>query len=151
MSSVIFLLIWSLSAPDLSVHEVRLQFHAATSSEKVCSKLIVSLERYTEKDHPLYTGYRGGANMVMAKHVLNPFNKLSYFKRGRDLLERAIRSDRNNVELRFLRYTIQTNVPGILGYKSNLEADRQYIERSLGTLKDAELKKIIIAYLKQKS
>ena len=92
-------------------------------------------------------GYRGGATMLMAKHAFNPFSKLSYFKKGKLMLESAINADHTNVELRFLRYTIQTNVPGFLNYNSDKNLDRTFISQSLPKLKDQELKKIISEFL----
>jgi hypothetical protein len=85
--------------------------------------------------------------MLMAKHAFNPFSKLSYFKKGKLMLESAIKADQTNVELRFLRYTIQTNVPGFLNYSSDKNLDRTFITQSLARLKDQELKKIISEFL----
>lgn len=138
------------STMDPTASAVRLKFHRSTSSEKSCKDLIKELEPYNEKNNPLLSGYKGGATMLMAKHVINPFTKLSYFKKGRGLLEKAIQADNKNVELRFLRYTIQTNVPSFLGYNAHLAKDKSFLEQSVSGVKDAALKKIITAYLKQK-
>ncbi len=136
------------SANDPSASSVRLKFHNSTSSEKACKDLIKQLEPYNEKNNPLLLGYRGGATMLMAKHVINPFSKLSYFKKGKGMLEQAIQADNKNVELRFLRYTIQTNVPSFLGYNGQLAKDKQFLNQSVAGVKDNELKKIIISFLK---
>ncbi len=149
-----FLIVFSglnLTAKDPSVSLVRLKFNNSTSSEKTCKDLIKLLEPYTEKNNPLLLGYRGGATMLMAKHAINPFSKFSYFKKGKDMLEKAVLADNNNVELRFLRYTIQTNVPSILGYNSHLEKDKLFLKQSVASVKDSELKKIITSYLSQKN
>jgi hypothetical protein len=138
-------------ANDPSLSSIRLKFHNSTSSEKVCKDLIKQLEPYNEKNNPLLLGYKGGATMLMATHVVNPFSKLSYFKKGRISLEKAIQADKNNVELRFLRYTVQTNIPSFLGYGSHLEKDRIFLRESVNGVKDNDLKKIITSYLKQKS
>ncbi|MES3018907.1 MAG: hypothetical protein V4721_14060 [Bacteroidota bacterium] len=137
-------------AYDPSTAAVRVKFHNSTASEKICKDLIKQLEPYNEKNNPLLLGYRGGATMLMAKHAMNPFSKLSYFKKGKGMLETAIQAENSNVELRFLRYTIQTNVPSFLGYNSHLAKDRQFLTQSVSGVKDAELKKIITSYLKQK-
>jgi hypothetical protein len=121
--------------------------HHATSNEKACNKLISLLVPFNETNNPLLFGYRGGATMLMAKHAFNPFSKLSYFKKGKLMLESAIKADLNNVELRFLRYTIQTNVPGFLNYNSDKNLDRTFISQSLPKLKDQELQKIISEFL----
>lgn len=121
--------------------------HNATSNEEACTKMISLLAPFNETNNPLLFGYRGGATMLMAKHAFNPFSKLSYFKKGKLMLESAINADQTNVELRFLRYTIQTNVPGFLNYNSDKNLDRTFISQSLPKLKDQELKKIISEFL----
>ncbi|MEJ7693739.1 hypothetical protein [Daejeonella sp.] len=143
------ILSWDYSKNDPTAHSVRIKFHKSTSSEKTCKDLIKQLEPYNEKNNPLLLGYKGGATMLMAKHAFNPFSKLSYFKKGKGMLEKAIQVDNNNVELRFLRYTIQTNVPLFLGYNGDLVKDKQFLHQSVARVKDAELKKIITYYLKQ--
>ncbi len=130
-----------------AIKEVRIMLHKATSNEQACTKMIGLLEPFNETNYPLLFGYRGGATMLMAKHAFNPFSKLSYFKKGKLMLESAIKADHTNVELRFLRYTIQTNVPGFLNYKSDKNLDKTFISQSLPKLKDQELKKIIIEFL----
>lgn len=149
----LFLLAANLNslASDPSVSDIRLKFHSATSSEKLCKELIKLLSPYNETNNPLLLGYRAGATMLMAKHVINPFSKLSHFKKGKTMLEKAIRADNNNVELRFLRYSIQTNVPSFLGYSGQLGKDELFLRKSLPAVKDQTLKKIISSYLKQQS
>lgn len=138
-------------ASEPNIKSIRLKFHNSTSSEEVCKDLIKQLEPYNERNSPLLLGYKGGATMIMAKHSFNPFSKMSYFKNGKTILEKAIQADNNNVELRFLRYTIQTNVPSFLGYSSQIEKDQSFLKQSVSGLKDAELKKIITSYLKQQA
>jgi hypothetical protein len=82
---------------DPSIRSIRLKFHNSTSSEQICKDLIKQLEPYHEKYNPLLLGYKGGATMLMATHVFNPFSKLSYFKKGRNILEKAIQADKNCV------------------------------------------------------
>lgn len=149
-----FLIIFNgLSAysKDPSVSLIRTKFHHSTTSEKSCKDLINLLEPYTANNNPLFLGYKGGATMLMAKYAINPFNKFSYFTKGRNMLEKAIEADEKNVELRFLRYSIQTNVPSILGYKDHLTKDKIFLKNSVSSVKDRELKKIITLYLKQKN
>ncbi len=72
-------------------------------------------------------GYKAMANFMMCKHVSNPFQKLNYFNSGKKYLEIAIRSDTNNIELLFLRYCVQKNVPKILSYSSDMITDKKKI------------------------
>ncbi|HEY1062550.1 MAG TPA: hypothetical protein VGE44_12730 [Daejeonella sp.] len=141
----------SLSAKTPEIEDVRVLFHKAESSQKVCIELIELLEPYNDKNNALFLGYRGSANMLMAKHLINPFIKLSYFKKGKLMLEKAIQFDQKNIELRFLRYTFQTNVPSFLNYNDNKENDRVFLLQSLNRLNDLKLKNIISNYLKKES
>lgn len=131
------------------IEDIRLLFHKAGSSQKVCVELIDLLEPYNDKNNALFLGYKASATMLMAKHLINPFSKLSYFKKGKVMLEKAIQFDQNNVELRFLRYTIQTNVPSFLNYSENKDNDKVFLHQSINKLNDQKLKNIIIEYLKK--
>lgn len=139
------------SAKTPEIEDVRVLFHKAESSQKVCVELIELLEPYNDKNNALFLGYRASATMLMAKHLINPFSKLSYFKKGKLMLEKAIQFDQKNVELRFLRYTIQTNVPSFLNYSDNKENDRVFLLQSLNRMNDQKLKIIISNYLKKAS
>ena len=64
-------------------------------------------------------------------------------------MEQAVIEEPENIEIRFLRYTIQTNIPDFLNY-DNLKEDRQFILENL-TLQDFlvvdnDLKQRIINY-----
>lgn len=120
-------------AKEPSIEEVRSLYRQAVKEEKECKELIDLLAPYNENNDPLLLGYKAGATMLMAKHALSPFSKLSYFKKGRKLLQKAIDADKENIELRFLRFGIQTNAPSFLGYKDSIEEDKLFLIRSINT------------------
>ena len=96
----------------------------------------------------MFFGYKGGATIIMAKYVSNPFSKISNFRKGRNMLEKAIAMDRTNSELIFLRFAIQTNIPSFLGYSNDIQEDKKHLQNSLPHLKDKALKEHISGYLK---
>jgi hypothetical protein len=144
---ILFLFAGSVMAQVPTIKDVRLMAHKATKSEEGCVKLINLLSPYNENNNPLLMGYRGASTMVMAKHVFNPFSKFSYFKKGKNILESAIKADNLNIELRFLRFTIQNNVPGFLNYGSHKKSDKLFLSKYVSEVEDQELKKIINDYL----
>lgn len=85
-------------------------------------------------------GYKGAVWMAKARHAANPMHKLSYFNEGKGWLEAALANEPDNVELRFLRLTIQVNVPGILGYSDKKKSDLAFVESRIPTLKIPELR-----------
>ena len=76
-------------------------------------------------------------------------NKLSAFGKGKQLIENGIAADTNNVESRFIRYSIQRNLPGVLNYRDKLWNDSLMMAQRLDTLKDQDLKKRIINFMKR--
>lgn len=129
------------TSPDLSV--IRSAYTKAPSEEKYCRQLIESLKNIDETKSPLLGGYKGCAAMIMAKHVFNPFMKLSYFNKGKRILEKAIETDKSNVELRYLRFTVQTNSPSFLGYKKDMPGDRAFLVQMLPVIDDTYLRNAI--------
>lgn len=128
------------------LEQVRLLYEQAPVHKASCEALISLLQSYDEKN-PLFLGYKGCAHMIMAKHVPGPFSKLSYFRKGRNMLEKAIQADSLNTELRFLRYTIQTNTPALLGYGGKIKTDRAFLLNNLEHVDDSSLRIIIRQYL----
>ena len=131
--------------PDIS--EVRSLYKEAASKEAAAKELLKVTSQKKAKD-PLFKGYHGVAQMMMAKHVGNPFKKLSYFNKGKDLFSEAIEANPGNVELRFLRFTVQAETPGFLNYKQNLQEDKKILLSRISGLKDPELRQMILTYLR---
>ena len=128
--------------------EVRSLFQKAATGENACRLLVKMLTPYNEINNPLLGGYKACATMMMAKYVLNPFTKLSYFLKGRSLLEKCIAADEHNIELKFLRYTIQKKAPFFLNYRSSVNEDKRIITAGVPGIKDAGLKKMILDFLR---
>jgi hypothetical protein len=89
----------------------------------------------------------GTLTMKKAGLVSGPGKKLKTFKAGHKELEAAISHDQDNAEYRFMRLMIQENAPGILGYKSEIEKDSEYIRKSFKSLPET-LQKAILHYSK---
>ena len=132
-----------------SITEVRSLYEKSVKNESACNKLIEILSPYNENNNPLYAGYKASAIMMMAKHVFNPFSKMSYFKKGRSILETAIKADENNIELRFLRFNAQTHIPSFLGYDDSIETDKKFLMNSFAGIQDAQLKEFLLLYLRK--
>ena len=73
--------------------------------------------------------------------------KFKYFNKGKALLESSINNNSSSIELRFLRYSIQVNLPRILLYYQDIEKDLNFVQQNLKSLKDEKLKKYILKSL----
>lgn len=109
-----------------SLEQVRLNYSAAVKDKETCKAMIQELQSSTNQ--PIYLGYLGAYQAVWANHVMSPITKLKTFNQGKDNIEKAIREDENNVELRYIRLSIQKNIPAILGYRSMIQNDTDFLK-----------------------
>ena len=63
------------------------------------------------------------------------------------MLEKAIVSDPKNVEIRFMRFCVQTNAPYFLGYNNNISSDKLAIIKAWSPLSDLDLKEKIRKFM----
>lgn len=111
----------------------------------------LALRQCKGSDSTIAMAYHAAFLTQMAKHLDYPNEKLKYFNQGKKQLEKCIAAEPKNPELIYLRYTIQTNVPAILGYKSKLKDDKEILISSLEKKnlikEDEDLFKRIFIYL----
>ncbi|MBL7711980.1 MAG: hypothetical protein JNL13_05940, partial [Chitinophagaceae bacterium] len=133
-------------SPDLQYYRGLLE--RSQQSSRSARAFYDQTRRIQDTGHPTLLGYKAMSELMMCPHVSGPFNKLGYFNRGRKMLEQAIGKDRNNAELRFMRFCIQNNVPAILNYSGDLDADKEFLISYLkrAGAKDAGLHELIRAY-----
>lgn len=132
----------------MNLNKIRQLYSQAAADSQVCEQLHAMLDDIVDlEQHPVLLGYQGATQAIRAKHAFFPHLKLSRFWEATHIIKRAIIKDEKNVELRFLRFTIQTNSPALLGYKENIEEDKQLITAALPQLKDKGLVKAIATAL----
>lgn len=137
----------TLSSQVLSLAEIRTEFPKAVKEEESCSGLYKKMLRGSDTSDAVWMAYHGTITATMAKYTLNPFRKLQYFKDGKILLEKSIAKDSKNIEIRFLRFTVQDHCPFFLDYHQELETDKKYILDNLQNASSPRLKKAIVNYI----
>lgn len=133
-------------AQTINLQDVRKDFSKGIKDKSLCERYWKNLEKHSVST--VEKGYAAAFHMFMAKHTSNPFKKMSYFNGGQKKLEELIKKDPTNVELRFIRLCIQYYVPKYLGYRDNIEEDKDYLVQNLRSIKDANTKEILFNYLK---
>lgn len=136
-----------MTAQDPQLEKARMLYGEAADKEKAARELLVLTENKNDNE-PVMLGYKAAGHMMMAKHVGNPFKKMSHFNKGKDYLTTAIEADKQNLELRFLRFAVQAEAPGFLGYRQNLEEDKILLLRGVRSIEDRDLQNMILNYLR---
>ncbi|BAU53734.1 hypothetical protein [Mucilaginibacter gotjawali] len=101
----------------------------------------------SDTDAPVLLCYKGANEMIQAKYTLNPIIKLQKFNKGKKLIINAVNRDSLSLEIRFIRYSIQSNLPDFLGFHDELYTDKRFIDDNINNSKDAQLKEMIFNYL----
>jgi len=134
--------------PNISA--IRKSLISAVNSGKTTDSLYQQLEVMNNKT-PLITGYMGTLQALKAKHSWNPYNKIKYIKNCEKTFQMAVHQDPHNIEIRFMRFSVEHNVPSFLGYNKNLGADKAEIIRQLDkgfyAQADTQLVRTIIKFL----
>jgi hypothetical protein len=147
---LIIFILWSTAAvaQEQLLANVRQNIGEVFKTDTVCMKIHEAFEKTDISSNNLLLGYKGAVEMGMARHHPNVFKKMGFFNDGKDQLEKSIEKDPENLELRFLRLTIQTNLPTFLGYGESKEKDKSFVLANLESSHSAEFKKRVRGFIK---
>ncbi len=129
--------------------ELRELYYNAHTGKAAANKFFREMDNLKTEQDPVIICYRGMSWLMMASHTLNPFTRWADFCKGKDLIELAINKEPGNVEMRFLRFCIQTNIPAFLSYHSSEETDKKMMIKEWHNITDKDLKIRIRNYLVQ--
>ena len=153
MINFIFLFItMSVSSFSTDLPQIRKEYYAAVNSEKASDKFYQRLKQLNS-DKPLLKAYLGSAQAIRARHAINPYNKIKYLNEGLKTLQIAVKNDPENLEIRFLRFSLQHYVPAFLGKSKELTMDKTKIvslfsQRKFGSL-DEPMLRSIVSFMKE--
>jgi hypothetical protein len=135
---------------DPNLHTIRKLLVTAINSSKTTDSLYSNLGNI-KNPTGLITGYIGTLEALKAKHAWNPYYKIKYLNDAEKTFKKAVVNDPSNIEIRFMRFSVEHNVPGFLGFTKNLVADRteiiKQISRKHYASADTALVKTIITFL----
>ena len=140
-------LIMALPSPDLTL--VRVKYPEASKNGKEAKKLHDELISITKKDLPVLIAYKGAVTTIMANHAQGVKDKKRLFNEGKELLEHAVETQPDNIEIRCIRLSVQENAPKITGYRKNISEDKKRILDSYALLTDMGAKDFIKGYVAQ--
>lgn len=131
--------LYKAKATDLEI--VRKGYELAVVDESICQKMINELSKHVESN--VHLAYLGAFQTIWASHIFNPISKLKTFKRGKENIEKAVNADPNNIEIRFIRLSIQKNCPGFLGYDDNIKEDQLFLTIHKNSIQSSTLMKMV--------
>jgi hypothetical protein len=115
--------------------EIRISFQQSMENWAKAKVLYQQLNVSNASLPPIYLGYLGATDALLAKHEDNPYKKITHLNKSQDRLEEAIGKTPYDIELRFLRFSIEHRLPAFLRNNKNLQEDRDVIVSELAKLK----------------
>lgn len=116
---------------SVDIAEVRKLYKEAPDNEEKAEKLYNMLSGES-KLTPLLLAYKGATKAILAKHVFMVNKKYSYAKDGIQTLHRAVELEGSNIEIRYLRFTIEYHLPSFLGLSKDLDEDKNAFVKHMG-------------------
>ena len=145
---IILLIVFSLNISHAqSIQDVRKLYIESSYNDSKLDSLNHLLEEKKNKTNTL-SAYYGASLLLKAKYLKNPFKKISFFEKGKNIIENAISKEPTNIEIALIRYSIQKNSPRFLMYNKNLIEDYEFITTNISFIKDKKLKKYISETIK---
>lgn len=149
---IVFLLVLPGEIFGYDIRQIHLEYFAAVNNQAKAEQFYLKLKKLKPAD-PLLQAYYGSAQAVRARYALNPYNKITYLKGGLRTLNSSVVKSPANLEIRFLRFSLQHYIPPFLGMNKHLNEDKKQIielvrKKQYGLL-DSHLLKNIVSFMKE--
>ncbi len=132
---------------SLPLESIRSDYPYAAENKSACNNWLTKLERQNNKTN-VELAYLGAFQIMWANHLSNPFDKLATFKKGKANIEKAVQQQPENIEIRFIRYSIQKKCPKFLNYQNNLSTDKSFLTQHKQQVEQKSLNHLIESILK---
>ncbi len=116
-------LIWA----NNDVETLRKIFIIASEDANKAKALYHYFEKKETISEPTELAYKGATIALMAKFSNGLYTKLSYINKSLDIINQAVKSDPSNFEIRYLRFSVERNLPPVLNRSKNIEKDTEII------------------------
>ena len=117
---------FSFLVANAQLEQMRALFFNASNDQGI-KNFYQSAGAITETSGLTLNAYKGTATAMYAGIASGVSEKIGFFNVGKDLLEKSVNGDWYNPEIRFLRFSVQSEVPFFLNYSSKLKEDADII------------------------
>ena len=128
---------------------LRRHYEQAAADKTAGEKFYKLLADYQDHD-ALVLGYKAASEAIRARDA-SMFNKLTYVQDAAKTFEQAVGLDPQNPEIRFLRFSVESNLPAFLGLSKHVEEDKEMLLNAAlnhpGTGLDAEAFRTVRGFL----
>jgi hypothetical protein len=114
-----------MSSSPFHPANLRRHYEQAAADKAAGEKFYKLLADYKDRDG-LVLAYKGAAEAIRARDA-SMFNKLAYVQDAARTFEQAVSLDPRNPEIRFLRFSVESNLPPFLGLSKHVDEDKEML------------------------
>lgn len=127
---VIGLLLSSITVVANDLSSIRKAFHEAVLDQSKVISFLESIELVSNSS-PVMKAYHASAEALLAQLEWNPYNKYRQIQKFSEMMDEAVIAEPENLEIRFLRLSVEFHVPKVLGFSNHMMEDKQVIMSKL--------------------
>ena len=130
---------------DPTLSQLRIRFKAA-----VVDKEVEDFFNFCQINTSLpstHKAYKASSYALMTSKTWNPFTKIKRLNTYEQLMKEAYQSDTSKIEIRFLRLSMEYNIPRWLGMSNHLKEDKEYIVAHINDIKSLRLSPAFAKYI----
>ncbi|MFK5878057.1 MAG: hypothetical protein QM478_01030 [Flavobacteriaceae bacterium] len=132
---------------NLDIDEIRALYKQTDGSKENTIVLFNKLQSVSEKDGSVFMAYKGASIAMKGRFEKGAKQKSKIFKEGITIVESALIKEPKNMEIRFIRLSIQQNSPKILKYKKNIDEDKDFVLSNYESIRSNTLRNYIRDYI----
>ncbi len=125
---------------------VRNGFYEAVQNSQKVDQLFNQIEK-VKPQSSLIKVYKGATYAIKAKNKWNPWSAIKLLKKSKKKMNEAVKIAPKNLEIRFIRFAVQKNIPNYLGFSDNIEEDKKYIIKNINRFYNPQLSKEMRDYV----
>jgi hypothetical protein len=130
--AVVLIMMLTTAYSQTDVGKLRKAFFAM-KTDSCGAATLFNMSKQAIYSDAVMQAYAGAGEAAMAQCMSGPLDKLATFKRGKENIEEAVEKMPANVEIRFLRFATQANIPALLGY-NDMDEDKPIVIKKLPQL-----------------
>lgn len=115
----------SRSMSAFSPAALRRQYEQAAAGKEAGEAFYNTLHDYHGQE-PLVLGYKAASEAIKARDA-SMLNKLTYVQQAARTFEQAVGLDAQSAEIRFLRFSVESNLPAFLGLSKHVDEDKDFL------------------------
>lgn len=115
----------SLMSPAYSSATLRRHYEQAATSKDAGETFYALLHDYHGQE-ALVLGYKAASEAIKARDA-SMLNKLTYVQQAARTFEQAVALDPASAEIRFLRFSVESNLPPFLGLSKHVAEDKAFL------------------------